>query len=430
MNKQFLLSAAMIAISLTAFTACSDSDNDNNSETPPTEVTVNAGQRMALASVLNVLTGQEFNDTADIDFEGRTFEPTYGEVRDESRQWEHSIKVRSAVLAEAYFRGLASAAPSLIQDTDDGYVIDLTNLDTHSSGRKQNFGKLTFHRGSGADNVGYADVEIPCIPSLERITYKTQEQWGDNGGFESPIGYGEVFFGNGLYWICVREATAAHPSLSGALVNIQPGKSEGWEPIYNSGGDKKAAWRPSGDYSSWQHRYDQNYILDYINLCSDSNFKRQKRRIMNQFYGSKVFPRGYLWHYVNGEWILNQNIAGPGFANLEHEGWAHWAHEPWGVHGIAIVLDAWEGNYRSSRAKWWRCASFCCTNVDNAKEEEPDARMGRCNWNCDVNDFRSFVYFYTDPDDFGEFLNSALVYTARIEKFTTSIPKGFTKIDI
>ena len=71
MKKQ-LLFAALLAISLAGFIACSDSDDNNSSEpTPTTETGVNADQRIALASVLNTLTGQEFSDTADIDFENR-----------------------------------------------------------------------------------------------------------------------------------------------------------------------------------------------------------------------------------------------------------------------------------------------------------------------------------------------------------------------
>lgn len=426
MKKFFILSAAMMAISLVGFTACSDSDDENKTEPiPTTEVNLNANQRIALASVLNMLTDQEFSDTTDIDFENRTFESDFGDLRDHSRLWERSIKVRNADLAESYFRSLAGGGSAIIRDTDDGCVMDLTNLDTHSSGRKQNFGKLTFHRGSDADNVGYADVEIPCIPGLERIVYKTQEQWGDNGGFESPIGYGEVFFGDGLYWICVREATGYNSYLSGVLVNIQPGRGEGWHTIY-----EKEKW--TGGWSPDNHCHRETYgaIIDYVNLCGDPNFKRQKRRILNQPYGTKVFPRGYLWHRdSNQDWILNSSIAGPGFATLD--GYCHYAEEPWAIHGIAIVVESWEANYRASRAKWWRRCRFCCTNVEHEEAEQPDAYMAQSTWKRPTSSgFRYFDYWYTSVDDFGNFLGSALVYTARTEMFIDRIPNGFTKVDI
>lgn len=426
MSKKFFPLAVIVTICITAFTACSDSDDNKNVEPTPSEVHVNASQRVALVTVLNTLTGQELSDTADIDFEGRTFEADFGDLRDHSRLWERSIKVQTAALAEMYFRSLVSNDSTVIKNTDDGCVIDLTNLESHSSGRKQNFGKLTFHRGTGADNVGYADVEIPCIPGLERITYKTQEQWGDNGGFESPIGYGEVYTCDGLYWICVREAYGNHPCLSGVLVNIQPGRGEGWSPIYD-----KEKWTGGWCPNSHCHRETWNALIDYVNLCGDSSFKRHKRRIMSQSYGTQVFPRGRLWHYVNGEWILNSSIVGDGFGDLEHDGYCHWMEEPWDVHGIVIMIDAWESNYRASRCKWWRRVRMCCTSVNDAEAEEPDARMASGNWKRrDVSGFRYFDYWYTDDADFGNFLNSALVYTARTETFTTSIPYGFIKVDI
>ena len=421
MKKQFFLSVAMIAVSLIGLTACNDNDSDNNNR----EVSINADHRVALASVLNALTGMEFSDTTDIDFENRTFDATYGELNDSSRLWERCVKVRSAVLAESYFRALAGSATGIIKDTDDGCMIDLTNLDSHSSGRKQNFGKLTFHRGSDADNVGYVDVEIDCIHGFERISYKTQEQWGENGGFESPISYGEVFYGDGLYWICVREAIGNNDALCGVLVNMQPGRGEDWTPIYEK--EKDAGWRPN----SHCHRETYNAILDYINLCGDTNLKRHKKRIMAQPYGNKVFPCGCIWHLVGSKWNMNPSIEGPGFGDTEHDGYCHWAVEPWGVNGIVIIIDAWEGNYRASRARWWRRVRMCCTSVEKAEAEEPDAYMSKGDWKRrDVSSFRYFDYYYTDDDDFGNFLSSSMVYTARTEMFTNRIPNGFTKIDI
>lgn len=415
----------MIAISVVGFTACSDSDNDDvvkPDPAPATEFEVNAGQRMALASVLNALTGLEFNDTTDIDFENRTFEANCGELRDHSRLWERCLMVRSAVLAESYFKALVNDS-ALMKTTDDGYIVDMTSLDTHSSGHKQNFGKLTFHRGTGADNVGYVDVEIPCIPGLERITYKTQEQWGDNGSFESPISYGEVFFGDGLYWICVREATGNHSSLCGVLVNMQPGKGDGWEPIYND--EKWAAWRANSHRNSfWKEA-----ILDYINLCGDGSFTRQKRRIMAKPFGSKVFPCGQVWHKPQDIWVL-QDVEGAGFGDIEHGAYCHWANWPSYENGIAIVRDATEGNYRVGHG-WWRRWHLCCTSVSNEKAEEPDARISGSNWKRpDVSSFKFFDYYYTNTNDFYKFGDHVLMYTTRCEIFITGIPHGFTKIDI
>jgi hypothetical protein len=69
--------------------------------------------------------------------------------------------------------------------------------------------------------------------------------------------------------------------------------------------------------------------------------------------------------------------------------------------------------------------------VTKDEAEAPDSRMATGTWyRHDVSGFKYYDFWYTDPDDFYNFLNSTLVYTARTEMFTTRIPHGFTKIDI
>ena len=424
MNMQKLFFAAITAICLTAFAACSDSDETGNEPTPAT-VDVNMDQRTALASVLGQLTGQEFCDTTDINFEGRTFEATIGLVRNESRPSERSIQVRTASLAEAYFRTLAGGASALVQETADGCVIDLTNLDSHSSGRKQNFGTLTFHRGEGADNVGYADVDIACIPGLQRISYKTADQWGDNGRFESPIGYGEVFLGGGLYWICVREATGNNSQLCGMLFNIQPGKGNGWEPIYEK--EKWAAWRPN-TYCNWDNDV---AVIEYIHLCGDESFARRKRKIMAQPYGSQVFPCGKVWFWTGDYWGLG-GVEGAGFGDTEHKGYCHWAQRPNSAEerGVIIVRAASEGDYYPIAWRWWRRWHICCTSVKQGDKSQRPQMNPRSYKIEDESAFISACFRYIDYEDFYKFPENALIYTSRGQTFTNSIPAGFVKVDI
>ena len=139
MNKIWTI--AMMLLLTAGFAACSDSDDENNNggTTPGVKRGLTEEQMMqrtAVASVLNKLTGENFCDTTDVDFEGRTYEPTIGVVRNESRPSERSIQVSSASLAEGYFRSLAGGASELITETDDGCKIDLTNLDCHSLCRR------------------------------------------------------------------------------------------------------------------------------------------------------------------------------------------------------------------------------------------------------------------------------------------------------
>ena len=102
----------LIAVLMLA-TACKDDDSDS----PTPDETEAAGRTAeqqadltALATVLNTLTGQALSDTTDIDFEGKTFEPTYGEVLADDKPFERAIQVRSAAAAESYFRLLVGSS--------------------------------------------------------------------------------------------------------------------------------------------------------------------------------------------------------------------------------------------------------------------------------------------------------------------------------
>ena len=83
MNMRKLCYIAIMAAGLAGFTACSDSDDGNGGgKTPETKHELTDAQRMqreAVASVLNLLTGETFSDTTDVDFEGHTYEATIGE---------------------------------------------------------------------------------------------------------------------------------------------------------------------------------------------------------------------------------------------------------------------------------------------------------------------------------------------------------------
>lgn len=423
----------LLVIALTSLYACSDNDDDTggNSSTERTLTTQQAEQRIALAAVLSHLTGETFNEATDINFEDRTYDATIGVIRNQSRPSERSIQVRSAQLAEGFFRSLTDGISSVVKETADGCIIDLSDLDCHSQGRRQHLGTLTFHRDGTGDNVGYADVDIACIPGLQRISYKTKDQWGDNGSFRSPIGYGEIFTGHGLYWICVREAYGDHSELAGVLINIQPGKSSSWRPyldkLESDDDDYWGAWAPT-DFIL-PERYG-SAILEYIDICGNDSYAREKKEILRHDYGTKVFPAGYVWEQraTDGLWVLN-GINGPGFASTQyyHEGTAYGNER-----GVIIVRDAYEGNYRWFHG-WWRCWSIYCTPVDcsNPKDPDPDDCI-LAKDQTQITNLRSvnqYVYCYTDRDDFFHFANYSIVYTVRGITFTTEIPNGLTRVD-
>ena len=445
MNKIWTI--AMMVLLTAGFAACSDNDDDNGGTTPETkhELTIEQQmQREAVASVLNMLTGETFSDTTDVDFEGHTYEPTIGEVLGESRPSERSIQVSSESLAEGYFRSLVGGASDLITETADGCKIVLTNLDCHSTGRKQSLGTLTFHRadspllGGGAGggaNVGYADIDIACIPALQRISYKTADQWGDNGGFKSPITRGEVFVGDkGRYWICVSVSKGYHSDQAGVLINMQPGKSDNWKTIYDEDDDKWAAWCPSEHILT---PYYGKAILDYVQLCSDSYYATRKRKLKDNYPDifKKVFPIGQTWTYSNadGFWVLSSGATGPGFGDTNPantDKWCHIAGYPV-THGVIIVRDATEGDYRAGHGQWRRWHIWC-TDVANDDGMENARMLGRTYNITNTSELREYTFHYTNTNDFNRFAEYAMIYTVRGIAFTTQKPEdlGLTKVNI
>ena len=425
----------LMMMGLFSLSSCSDDENSGGT-TPETKHELTEAQlmqRTAVASVLNRLTGENFSDTTDVDFEGRTYEATIGEVRNESRPSERSIQVSSEGLAEGYFRSLAGGASELITETDDGCKIDLTDLDCHSTGRKQSLGTLTFHHGYGANDVGYADIDIACIPSLQRISYKTDDQWGDNAGFKSPITRGEVFVGSGgRYWICAKVPTGYHADQAGVLINIQPGKGDDWKPIYDEGADKWAAWCPSKQILTPHYG---KAILDYVQLCSDSHYANHKKKLKDKYPDifKKVFPIGQTWTYSNadGYWVLSSGTSGPGFGDTNpanYDQWCHIASYPV-THGVIIVRDATEGHHRAWHGQWRRWHIWC-TDVANADGMENARMLGRTYNMRNSGELREYTFHYTNTDDFNRFAEYAIIYTVRGIAFTTAIPEGLTKVDI
>ncbi len=159
----------------------------------------------AILTVLGNLTGQ-----STLNFADKSYQATYGTVLDESNPGERSIKVQSEAFSKNSFLSIAGFS-SLIEETSDGMVLDLT-------GRK--FGKLTFHEGSGT-NSGYVDVDIRCIPGLNRISFKTKDQWGLNDDEKSIFTYGEVLRDpqNGYHYLVIYEPSMHLPGL---MISVQP----------------------------------------------------------------------------------------------------------------------------------------------------------------------------------------------------------------
>jgi|GEM_PF-2454542 len=160
----------------------------------------------AVRTVLATLCGVQ---ELEVDFDQQTYEPIYGNVRDESSPYTRSFRVETEEDAEGYFKTLIGQ-DDLIEETADGYKVNLKDMHLLSNGTLSSLGTLTYHRGGENGILGYVDVDIQCIPHLKRIEYVPSSVWGSNG-IVSTDGYtagSVVYIKNSSYatgyYLCVR----------------------------------------------------------------------------------------------------------------------------------------------------------------------------------------------------------------------------------
>lgn len=388
----------------TVVSSCKGDDN-NDSPQLPNEAELEAQyermdlERLAVMELLHNLADVTFDSEfeGDIDFEGKNYEPTIGSVRDEANPLERSIRVDNASDGEEAFRDLVTGN-EFIRETSDGLVIDLSNLDCREDGRKQNFGTLTFHRGGDGNNVGYADVNIPCIPHLERISYKNQDQWGDNAGFESPCMLGDIYMGKGVYWVCVKEAESKNEK--GVLVNIEPGYGTLHHLLWDANFE--------ADNDHFPTRSD---IRAYLRLCAADWYATKKAKVIKKL-DNKVFPR-LCSNNSTSKFSFSLGKGDYGFAHTR-EDYSFYADEGIGdnkMNGAAIVYDA--NKEGGKKYKLWGSKKryMYYVGVPYQCERDEDTEDGR--------------YGSRSDSDFYEFYCKHWMYICNAQYFTTSVPVGF-----
>lgn len=358
-------------------------------------------ERFAVMEILHNLADVRFPSDfeGNIDIESTTYEPTIGSVRDASQPMTRSVRVDSASDSEEYFRSMVFDG-TFIRTTSDGCIIDLTGLDIREDGRKQDFGTLTFHRGGDGSNVGYAEVRIPCIPHLERIDYKTKEQWGENG-YESPCILGDIYFGKGVYWICVDESESADEK--GVLVNLEPGYGTVHHLLWDANYEADNDCFPK-----------LNDIKAYLRLCAADWYASKKRRIINNpKYTNKIFPR-LCDSNSRKKFDWNYREENAGFAMLEED--YSFRDESNGHDFAAIVYDAnKEGGKKylvtGSKKRYMYYLKVPCQTI---RDEGTSGEK----------------YGSRSDNDFYEFYNEHWMYICNAVYFTTQMPSGFIRENI
>ncbi len=133
------------------------------------------------------------------DYKGKTFEPMIG-IADASDSQARIVKSNSAAAAARSFADLVN-------------VYTITEQTPSYIWRNPEVGTLTYTKTDGTSSWAEVKVEIPSIPHLSKIIYRSVEQSGNNGSFSYAAYYrfGDVVKRNNddgkeEYWVCVRPA--------------------------------------------------------------------------------------------------------------------------------------------------------------------------------------------------------------------------------
>ena len=133
------------------------------------------------------------------DYKGKTFEPVIG-IADASDPQARIVKSNSAAAAAQSFADLVN-----VESINEG-----TSSYTWTN---EEVGTLTYTKMDGTSSWAEVKVEIPSIPHLSKIIYRSVEQSGENGSFSYAAYYrfGDVVKRTNddhieEYWVCVRPA--------------------------------------------------------------------------------------------------------------------------------------------------------------------------------------------------------------------------------
>ena len=198
-----LLAALVFGLGMSV-TSCKD-DDDNKSEEQKAE---EAHEKAV--NFWNVVGQLVSVDDVTDDYQGKTFEPTYG-MPDGTNEMTRIVNTNDMKTAAQRFANLVGAKG--IDENTPSYTWSDPDV-----------GTMTYTRGGTAANWATVDVDIKAIPHLQKIIYRAGSE-GDNGSFEGRAYYrfGDVVSREVTvtfdqkknndqrgtiteYWICVRPA--------------------------------------------------------------------------------------------------------------------------------------------------------------------------------------------------------------------------------
>ena len=362
------------------FTACSSDDNDDDGKTPSVvegdDRVVKEGDKTGVpadqltdeeiylldcqTSIFSVMRNLAGLENVGPDVVESKHEPTFGVPFNGENSLVRAEKCDSIEEAEQMFFSIVgldkdrAQAQRLLTATPDGYILELVDLPLLKDGKKFTLGTLTFHRGDGSSNFGYIDVDIRCIPNLERIDFVSANAFPENAGAAYHVG-DIVWVSSGYctgYYVCV-----ASSAYSGTLVHMCVNEPGGDDTV-NFDGDSQGCWIPYNNRHGSTTTFTdcKNYIGFLLN---------EKGKVQN----AKMFLEGKLVTKKPSHTGRMSHLFPEGFNN--DLGVAFHSSDG---RGAAIRYDAYYGDYAWVPSYDYRHSKYAavpqnCSSIGSLSDE-------------------------------------------------------------
>lgn len=345
----FLLTAPLMLGLSMGVASCSDDDDDE--KTPEQQQQEQAQQADKFWSVVGQLVSSN-NYTAD--YQGKTFEPTYGMAEQEG-SYVRIMETNDLQTAVQRFNNLI-----------EGNITEETQSYTWSD---PDVGTLSYTKTNDGKSFAEVDVDIKQVPHLTKIIYREGGQ-GENGSFQGKAYYR---FGDVLkrtytdtdnkkieeYWICVRPAFGPEKKEDShwVCVNTLPAKNRYVVPI-EGGKDYVVPTGVGKDKENMQNFAELLYAIEYPKQWYEN--------------ASNFHTDGKLWGFSGMPIFADFSKK-----NLEYHNQFFWEKvaEAWEKYDFwRLAMNTFEGNVYDAIGKnntglnllyygysWWNKLSWNCT---------------------------------------------------------------------